>query len=80
MFTNQLFCWSNQLCREARYVNRTVALRPWPEPTFRPNAIEMATIFALLKFCMVRFSARAKAENVIPFMCGGYGDVIINAN
>jgi hypothetical protein len=40
----------------------------------------MMTIFALLKFCMARFSARAKAENVIPFMCGGYGDVIINAN
>jgi hypothetical protein len=71
---------SNQFCREARYVNRTVALHLWPEPAFRPNAIEMTTIFALLKICMVRFTARAKAENVIPFMCGGYGDGIINAN
>ena len=54
MFTNQLFCWSNQLCREPRYVNRTVALHAWPEPAFRPNAIEMTAIFAVLKFCMVR--------------------------
>jgi hypothetical protein len=53
---------SNQFCREARYVNRTVALHLWPKPAFRPNAIEMTTIFALLKFCMVRVTARAKGK------------------